>query len=98
MALILNFTAEEPLSDSELLQRINREMPESFWDRYYNLSQKRDVENLSEEERAELIALSDRLEEQSGDRLLWLSALALRRGVSLERLLNDLGIQPHKAS
>lgn len=86
------------LSDSALLQRINAGMTESFWSRYDDLSHKREAETLSEEERAELIGLTDRLEEQSAERLIWLSELTTRRGISPGDLLDTLGIRPHTIS
>jgi DNA primase catalytic subunit len=64
------------------------------WRRYHVLIARRWAETLSEEERREFIAFTDRLEKANVRRMQALVELANRRGVSLETVMKDLGIEP----
>src|SRR5437016_762089 len=50
--------------ESALLQRINQGFPTEFWTRYDDLTEKREAENLTPDELAELIQINDVLEER----------------------------------
>ncbi|CAA9428252.1 MAG: hypothetical protein AVDCRST_MAG64-3306 [uncultured Phycisphaerae bacterium] len=80
--------------EADLLQRVNLGLPEPAWARYHELVAKRRGETLSGEEHAELIALSDRIEELNARRIEHLIALARVRGVTLDALMAQLGITP----
>jgi len=79
-------------AESELLLRINRGLPEDVRRRYAELIFKRQSENLDQTEQAELRKLTDDVEELEADRVSALVGLARSRGISLEALMNDLGI------
>jgi hypothetical protein len=79
---------------SRLLEEINRGLPQSEWSRYYALVAKRQAEALADEEYAELVALSHRIEELNARRIERLVALARLRGATLADLLDQLGIVP----
>jgi hypothetical protein len=81
-------------SESELLRKINRGLPEPMWQRYKRLVTLRDAELLTEEEHQELIRLSDKIEVLNAERIGYLLELAQLRHQSLSDLMNDLGIHP----
>lgn len=76
-----------------LLQKINLGLPHELWERYAALKQKRQEETLLPEEQEELIAISDRIEEANAQRMPYLIELAQLRKVSLNTLLQQLGLQ-----
>jgi hypothetical protein len=80
--------------ESELLQTINQGIPELLHHQYQILAQKRNAETIEEEEYEELLALSDRIEQLTADRVEALTQLAEIRQISLLQLMDDLGIQP----
>jgi hypothetical protein len=79
-------------TDSQLLFRINRGLPEDLGRRYAELIAKRQSENLDQNELAELRQLTNVVESFEADRVSALSDLAHSRGISLETLMIDLGI------
>ena len=80
--------------ESELLQKINRGISEDIWRPYRALVVRRDAGQLTEEEQGELIRLSDEIEELHAERIGYLVELAQLRPVSLEDLMDALGIKP----
>ena len=87
---IPRLTADE----AALLQTINAGLPESFWSRYRELTDRRRSESLTEPEWQELISLSDQAEEKTLQRTEALVALAQLRHVGLDALRDSLGIRP----
>lgn len=83
-----------PHEEAELLERINMSLPEATLDRYRELIALRREERLTPEEHTELLAISDALETLHVQRMEDLIKLAAVRGVSLTRLVDDLGIKP----
>ncbi|HRI65372.1 MAG TPA: hypothetical protein PK156_14085 [Polyangium sp.] len=79
--------------ESALLEQINKGIPEVMRDRYEALVERRRANELSDEERAELYELTDSIEMADAERLTHLTRLARVRGVGLDVLLKDLGIQ-----
>ncbi len=86
--------SKSALSDSELLEEVNRGFPPRIWRRYRELVARRQAETLSTEEHAELISLIDRIEVANAHRIEFLAELATRRQVSLRELMAEMGIQP----
>ena len=80
--------------ETELLQTINVGLPESFWSRYRELTDRRRAESLTAPERLELLSLADQAEEKTLQRTEALVALAQLRSISLDELRRSLGIQP----
>ena len=56
-------------SEADLLQAINRGPSQQTWQRYRDLIQQRDAEALSPDEQAELIPISDQIEEANARRI-----------------------------
>jgi hypothetical protein len=79
-------------SETELLQRINAGVPSEIQTRYDALIAKRDAEALTPEEHAELLKLTDVVEQIDVQRVSDLVDLAQLRGISLRQLMDNLGI------
>lgn len=80
--------------EGELLQKINQGIPETVWQPYAELVAQRDAGELTTETHHELIRLSDQIEELHAERMGYLVELAQLRQISLENLMDALGIQP----
>lgn len=78
--------------EAELLQKVNLGLPDQVWARYHELLARRRAGTLSREEQGELVAVSDRIEEANARRMSHLTELARLRGVSLENLVTQLGV------
>ena len=84
-----------PLTESELLMRINRTgFPETFWDRFRILVSKRTSGVLTPEEQQELLWHTEQTENHDALRLPYLFQLAERRGVTVQALMTQLGLSP----
>jgi len=86
--------APEVRKESELLAEINRGLSADQWKNYRELIAKRRAETLTSDEHAELIAITDQLEEDNVHRIKCLAELARRRQMSIDALMGELGIQP----
>lgn len=84
-----HLTADE----SALLAHINRGLPDDDRAKLRTLIEKRDDETITEGEWQELAALTDRLELLHADRLGALVELAKLRGITLDEVMSQLGIQ-----
>lgn len=82
------------LSESELLQKVNLDITEAEWTEYRHLITIRRAEKLTETEYYKLAKLGEKIEQANVDRLKYLVALAKLRKVSLDQLMDDLGIIP----
>lgn len=82
-----------PPLEAELLQQINRGLPEETQHRYNELRAKVQAETLTPEEHQELLALVDVVEQGDVDRLHHLIELSQLRQVPLPVLMEQLGIQ-----
>jgi hypothetical protein len=69
-------------------------LPDELRQPYARLLQKRDARTLTPAEHEELIRLSDAVETFQARRLELLAELAQLRGVTLDTVLQDLGIAP----
>jgi hypothetical protein len=93
-ARVRQYDPTRPLTESDLLMRINRGFSEAFWDTYRTLIAKRRAETLTDKEQQELIGMSDQLEAWHVERLRYLIKLAELRQVSLDALTQQLGLHP----
>jgi hypothetical protein len=84
-------------ADTALLLRINAIVPETIWNEYDVLVTKRNAETLTTEDHARLIELSDEIERIHFARIRAAAELAVIRGVSLDRIMDELGIRPRQA-
>jgi hypothetical protein len=78
--------------EANLLRQINLNLPRPDRERVRELQNKRMAEELSQDEYAELAALTDKLEELHAQRLNAISKLSDVRGISLKEMMNQLGI------
>jgi hypothetical protein len=81
-------------SESELLQKINKPVPGAVRERFNLLNEKLQDETISPEEHQEFLQLVDQIELADAGRVQCLLELARLRRVSLDVLLQDLGIHP----
>ena len=93
-ARLRQFDPARPLTEAELLLRINRAFPEAFWNRYRRLIAKRRAETMTRAEQQELIGMSDQLEAWRVERLKYLIKLAELRRTTLDALTKKLGLRP----
>lgn len=64
------------------------------WQRYEELIGKRQAETLTPKEHAELIVLSDQLEEANVKRIEYIAQLAALRKTTVPLLIKELGLKP----
>jgi len=79
--------------EAELLSKINRPLPSDLAAQYQYLVEKRRAGALSSNEYDELLRLSDQVELLEAERVESLAELASLRGISLAKLMTELGIQ-----
>ena len=87
-------TAVKPVAEAEILKKINAGISESEWTTYRKLNVLRREERLTESEYQTLITLGEKIEQANVERVTHLIALAQLRGVSIQKLMSDLGIKP----
>ena len=79
--------------ETELLECINRPVPASLQQQYDQLSKQQRQNNLSENEHKALLNVIEQIEQFDLQRLQHLSNLAKLRNVSLDTVMQDLGIK-----
>ena len=82
-----------PRAEAELLQKANQSIPAEIQRRYDALIAKRKAETLTPEEYAELLQLTDRVENLAAQRVTYLTELAQLRHTTLSELMRQLGIR-----
>lgn len=87
-------TADREDRANDLLEKINLGIPVGTWKRYNYLKDLRDREQLDPEEHAELIRISNQIEEANAERMKYLVELAKIKKTSLNELMSSLGIKP----
>ena len=80
-------------AETDLLQRINQGLPPTIRSRYKELNAKLHEEMITPAEHEELLQLSDQIEQGDAERLRHLIALAQLRQVSVDTLMDQLGIR-----
>jgi len=78
--------------ESKLLKQINGSLSAIEWERYRVLLAKRDAESLTGQEQAELVALSDQIEEANARRMKAVAELARLRKTTVPALVETLGL------
>ncbi|MBW4669695.1 MAG: STAS/SEC14 domain-containing protein [Cyanomargarita calcarea GSE-NOS-MK-12-04C] len=81
-------------SESELILKINQSIPDDLQQRFNGLIAKRDSLTLTDGEQADLIQLTDQIEDLDVKRIQYLAQLAQLRQRSLTEVMQDLNIQP----
>ena len=87
----------DELTEDELLQRVQLNVKPRELDEYYRLVELRKAEQMTEEEYERLLELTNRIEIAHAERMKYVVALAKLRGVSLEQIMLDLGLQKNNA-
>ena len=80
-------------AETDLLQQINQGLPSTIRTRYRELHAKLHEETITPAEHEELLQLSDQIEQADAERLRHLIALAQLRQVSVDTLMDQLGIR-----
>jgi hypothetical protein len=94
-ARVRQYDPARPLTESDLLMRINRlSFPEAFWNRYRELVRKLNDGTLTPDEQADLFTHTDQTENRDAERLPSLVALAELRGVTVQEVITQLGLRP----
>ena len=81
----------------ELLEKINMGLPIALWERYTLLKAKRQEETLTLSEQADLIDITDQIEQANAARMPFLIELAQLRNISLESLFQELDLTTSSA-
>jgi hypothetical protein len=81
--------------EAELLMKINQGLPPATSKRMKKLIAKRQSGTITEDELQELICLTDESERLNVERLKHLIELAAVRNITLDELMDQLGIRPH---
>ena len=81
-----------PKRETELLQKINQGLPSALQQRYDGLTTKLQAETITSAEHQELLQLIDQIELADAERMQHLVELAQLRNLSLNGLMNQLGI------
>jgi hypothetical protein len=80
--------------EPELLMKINQRLPAALQARFDELVARRQDEILTIEEHEELLRLTEQVEFMDVTRIEALAELAQLRGISVDELMNQLGIRP----
>ena len=84
-----------PSAEVDLLLQINHPVPASLQARYEALLKRRDSRTLSPAEHEELLQLTDQVELLEAERVKHLIELARLRQISLDDLMQQMGLQPY---
>jgi DNA repair photolyase len=80
--------------ESELLIKINQNLPQELRYVYQNLIEKRNQEILTKSEYQQLLELTEQVEKYQAQRLEYLTQLAQMRQLSLTNLITQMGLKP----
>lgn len=79
--------------EADLLQKINQGLSPDAWQRYDSLNEKLHEETISPEEHQEFLKLVDQIEMADAERLFHLIELSRIRRVSVDALMDQLGLR-----
>lgn len=82
--------------ESDLLLRINRNLPDKQRERIRELTDKLEFESITNKEQSELLRLTDKAEQLQAERLQAVLELAKLRGVSAETVMKQLGVKTRR--
>jgi hypothetical protein len=83
-----------PVDEAALLQQINQGLPDDLQARFDALVARRRAEVLIPQEHAELLALTEKIEQMDARRLEHLVDLSRLRKVPLKQLMEQMGLRP----
>lgn len=90
--LLEDFLKEKKQNEKDLLRKINLGVESKDWKRYYTLVEKKDDTMLTEKEHVELVKMSEEIEIANDKKLKYLLELSQSKGIDLEVLMNELGL------
>ena len=93
----INIVRQRQTNEADLLAVVQHPLPPEQQQRLDELRDRLESETLTDAERAELLDMIERIEAADVKRAEALLALAENRGVSVRRLLQDLGLEPRLA-
>lgn len=82
-----------PQREVELIQLINRGVPDEVRQRYDELNDALSTENITDEEHQELLGLIEQVKQADVERLRHLIELAQLRQISLDEVMDQLGLR-----
>jgi len=82
------------LAETELLSRIHKSLPDEFQREYDQLVKKRRQDELDEKDSRRYVEMTEELQQLELERLETIAALAVKRGVTLKEIREELGIDP----
>ncbi len=82
-----------PKAEADLLQKINQGLPAEQWQQYERLNDKLHEETITPDEHSEFLRLVDLIELADAERIGHLIELAKLRGISLDSLMDQLGLR-----
>lgn len=82
-----------PKNEADLLQQINQAIPSKVRRRYHELNAKLHTETITSDEHQELLKLIDQIELADAERMRHLIQLAQLRHVTVDTLMDELGIR-----
>ena len=93
----INIVRRRQANEADLLAVVQHPLPPEQQQRLDELRDRLESETLTDAERTELLEMIERIEAADVKRAEALLALAENRGVSVRRLLQDLGLEPRLA-
>jgi len=93
----INIVRRRQANEADLLAVVQHQLPPEQQQRLDELRDRLESETLTDAERTELLDMIERIEAADVKRAEALLALAENRGVSVRRLLQDLGLEPRLA-
>jgi hypothetical protein len=81
------------MTEDQLLQRVHLNILPADMEEYHRLIVLRKAERLSPADYEKLLSLTNRIEVAHAERMKYVAALARLRGIPLEKLIAELGIQ-----
>jgi len=93
----INIVRRRQANEADLLAVVQHQLPPERQQRLDELRDRLESETLTDAERTELLEMIERIEAADVKRAEALLALAENRGVSVRRLMQDLGLEPRLA-
>jgi len=93
----INIVRRRQANEADLLAVVQHPLPPEQQQRLDELRDRLESETLTDAERTELLEMIERIEAADVKRAEALLALAENRGVSVRRLMQDLGLEPRLA-
>ncbi|MDF1756562.1 MAG: hypothetical protein P1U89_27505 [Verrucomicrobiales bacterium] len=84
-----NLTSPEK-RESELIEKLSRGLPQSVWESFHRLQEKKDSEQLSTQDETEIAEVVEIIENHTAEKIQWLAELAGLRNQTIDELMDSL--------